>query len=211
MPTTKWVVTRVVSLTKWNRDGDRGVLPILDEIHRYMRSHDCETNLYIDPSTGFPPYLTTTAGTYQYSMEDTVRKIGRVFTAQTENGYDDVSQYRYLAYLGEQYYEVPVTTRPRTRGTNAYLVFRDDPGTSTSKYFYERYDEPATISSESVNLEVEEQFHDLVVDGCVARIREYEYGDNAPYMQWRDRVAVDYWGTQNENYYHTGLMQKRFC
>lgn len=211
MPSTKWIITRVVSFTKWNRDGDRGVLPILDEIHRYMRSHDSETNIYINPATGFPPYLTTTAGTYQYSMASTVRKIGRVFTRQTEDGYDDVSQYRYLAYLGEQYYEVPVTTRPRTRSTDAYLIFRDDPGNTTERYFYERYDEPTSIDGESINLDVEDKYHDLVVDGCVARIREYEYGDSAPYLAWRERVALDYWGEQNNNYYNEGLVIKRYC
>lgn len=199
MPTTRQIITDVVSLVKgYNRDGTRGVLPVLDKIHRIMRSGDYDTNVYIDPATGFPPYLTTVSGQRQYVLGSTIRKTKYVMVANTDEGYDNYSLYPTIVFDGTTYYEALVTTYPRTRSQNARVIFRDDPGDTTQKFYHAYYLEPASIVSENIQLQVEEQYHDIVIEGCVAWIRRIEYGNSDEWNDWRfNKMPATYWSEQN--------------
>lgn len=212
MPSTKEIVTRINALVKgWNRDGTKGILPVLNEVHRYMMSHDCEQNEYIDGSTGLPPLLSTTAGVYQYSLPSTARKHIQVMVEDTCNDYDDYGYYREVWWQGEKYKEVPVRSRPTKRNTAGYIIFRDDPGTHSDRYYWRYYLLPTDITAESVDLDIEEKFHDLVIDGVVARIRQVEYGDSEPYLIWRNqRVPDEYWDSQNDNETKSNFINLRY-
>lgn len=217
MPSTRVLVTRSMNVARgWNRDGAKGILPILDEINRYMMSKDAGVNVIINSSTGLPPYLATTSGTRQYTMVDSCRKVASVYQLRAEEGYsdtgyDDAGLFPYATWGGKEYFEIPVTTRPKTRNSNALVIFRENPGTTTTRYFLKYYNEVREISSESVDIDVPEKFHDLVLDGVLARIRQVDYGELGQWQTWRDRVAMEYWDEANENPYRNTLTPIRYA
>ncbi len=217
MPSTRVLVTRAMNIARgWNRDGARGILPILDEVNNYMMSKDAEVNVVINSSTGQPPYLATTSGTRQYSMVDSCRKVASVYQLRaednyTDTGFDDTGLFPYATWRGKEYFEIPVTTRPKTRSTNALVIFRENPGTTTTRYFLKYYIEPTEITSESVELDVVEKYHHLVLDGVLARVRQIEYGEQDQWQMWRDRVSIEYWDEMNENPYVDNLTPIRYA
>ena len=217
MPSSRVLITRAMNAARgWNRDGARGILPILDEVNRYMISRDAEVNIAINATTGQPPYLETTSGTRQYTLGGAVRKVASVYQLREEEGYtdtgfDDVNVYPYATWRGLEYYEIPITTRHRKRNSNAIVYFRDNPGTTTTRYFLKYYIEPTEIASENIDLDVTENYHHLVLDGILARIRQIEYGELDQWQTWRERVALEYLDELNETPYRDTLTPIRYA
>lgn len=210
MPTTSQLVTNIQRrCSGWTITGSRGILPVLNDVHRYMVARDCENNLAIDSTTGMPPYLDTVEGTVEYELPTNARKLKAVFIEQPSYGdagisvineyYNRRSRWDDFFYRGYKYYNVPLTSRPRNRNRNPVLWFRDDPGTQEDYYFLAYYINARDISSVGIQLDIEEQYHMLVEDGVVARIRQVEYGDTAPWMGWQERVMAEYWEEQNSS------------
>jgi len=212
LPSTSAIVTRVQELCHgWNRTGSRGVLPILDEIHRYMVGHDSESNVVMNSANGLYPFLVTTDGTYQYDAPDDCRKVAMVLVTSSGRGYDEWKSYEKTTYQGKEYWRVPVTSRPKTRNASAQVIFRTNPGDTTETYYLKYYKDPTEISSASINLDIPEEYHDLVVDGVVARIRQMEYGDSQVYLIWRgERVPMEYWQETNDNADTSSVMPLRY-
>lgn len=194
MPSTSQILTNVEQRCHgWYRNGTRGILPVLNEIHRYMKAHDCENNEVITAATGLCPILATTAGTYQYNLPSDCRRLYQALILADQLGYDEYGHYEEYSWRGRSWYIVPVAGRPRTRNASPSLTFRSDPGTTTSKYYTRYYVIPREILSPAIQLDVQEEFHTLVEDGVVARIRMSQYGESDPWDMWRNRVMEEYW------------------
>lgn len=218
MPTTKQIVTSVQTKTGWNRDGtDKGILPVLNRMHRYMIDHDCENNVIMDDATGRPPTFDTTDGTFTYNCPANVRKVAAIMYdpeerranyGQNQNAWND----RRFFYAGVWYREVFVSTRPRTRGANAVVRFPYNPQDTTGWYYRKAYREATDIVSEQIQVELEEQYHELLEDGILAFIRAQDYGDNEPYVNWKnERVSTEYWDEMNDNPTENSLFPLRIC
>lgn len=210
MPATRELIVRALEMCHgWNTSGSRGLLPIFDEINRYMVSHDCERNILIDSATGLPPYLTTVAGTFAYDLPATYRKLKSIFIDTDEDNYDSYGLFEVYKFKEKEFFYIPVTSRPKTLSTNATVTFRDDPGATTAKYFLEGYRACTSIGSIDVELDTEEEFHDLVLDGVLARVRSIEFGDQQQWMAWRERVSFEYWAEMNKQMTRTTLIRYR--
>lgn len=110
--------------SEWSKQGPRGTLPIIDAVNREMKSGNVQSNEYIDPTTGFPPLLTTVSGTYQYDLPDNCKQLESVFFEGNGSSYE---RYGSTFFRGVSYIEVPVTARRRTNSSNATVTFADDP------------------------------------------------------------------------------------
>lgn len=214
MPSTKQLVTEIQSLAHgWNRDGERGILPILNEIVRYMVDHDSNNNIVVDATTGLPPLLSTVEDTYQYTMPNDCRKVIAIIydplyrdRAQDRDGYNRGRVYQefgqvrgFYWFSGVKYKVARGTHRPRTRLSNATFTFYDNPETTDEKYLSVYYREHTNILQETTQIPIEEQYHDLVVRGTVARIRARQYGDLADWLDWKQTaVPNEYWMESNE-------------
>jgi hypothetical protein len=177
-----------------------------------MVSHDCERNIIIDTTTGFPPLLTTVAGTYNYSLPLTVRKLKTVFIDTDEDNYDDYGTYDCYQFKDKTFYWIPVTSRPKSLSNAATITFRSDPGSTTAKYYYEGYRAPTEITSVEVELDIEEEFHDMFLDGVLHRVRLIEYGDQTNWLSWRnERVPTEYWAEMNKQPTRSTLMPYRYA
>jgi len=191
-------IAELVSMqaSEWSKQGPRGTLPIIDAVNREMKSGNVQSNEYIDPTTGFPPLLTTVSGTYQYDLPDNCRQLESVFFEGNGSSYE---RYGSTFFRGVSYIEVPVTARRRTNSSNATVTFADDPGDTSSKYYTKYWIEPTSITSLNVQHDIEPAYELLLIDGCVSRIQYLQYGEIAPWLQWIERMRLEYWGDMNHN------------
>ena len=236
---TKSTVDRIAPYaTNWARVGNRSILALMQEAQDELFDTDLKNLIWIDPENeGYPPYLNTTAETYQYSITaanlvgvssitrsiggtDRVvraRKVLRVFIDTTSGDYD--YDKRWLGapaiYRSQNPYSqqstrisissVPVDSYPALEGTTAYIIFKEDPGTTTDKYFVEFAWEPPRLTSESIPLAVPRLFENALEDYVFGKIQKYENGktnDNLTkfYGYWRTRFKKEiYSGAQANN------------
>ena len=191
-------IAELVSMqaSEWSKQGPRGTLPIIDAVNREMKSGNVQANSYVDPSTGFPPLLTTVSGTYEYELPDNCRQLESVFFKGNGSSYE---RYGTTFYKGVGYLEEPVTARRRTNSSNATVTFKNNPGATTTKYYTKYWIEPTSITSLNVQHDIEPPYELLLIDGCVSRVQYLQYGDITPWLQWIERMRLEYWGDMNHN------------
>lgn len=200
MYTTSQIAELVaMQASEWSKQGPRGILPIINAVNREMKSGSVQANEVIDSTTGFPPLLVTTSGTYQYDLPSNCRQLKTIFFDKSNSGYDSYGVYPTVLYQGRDYFEAPVTSRRRTNSASPTVTFRDNPGATTSKYYIWYWVEPTDISSLNIQHDIEPANELMLIDGCVARVQYLQYGDVTPWLQWIDRMRIEYWGDMNNN------------
>lgn len=215
MPTTSQIVQRVLMhANDWSVDGERGVLPIINEVNNVMMSGNTDHAIQIDSTTGRYPYLDTTAGTLQYDCPDDCRKVASVMveaSRQYENHNTNFAYSRERVWGIDFYVVSNVMSRLRTLATNATVTFPADPGDTSDYYYLKYWVEPTNIQSINQQVDVPEEFHHLLIDGCVARVQPIQYGRPDPWMAWVERMKMEFWSEMNANYPRNVLRQRRYC
>ncbi len=79
------------------------ILGFLNEVHMRCVEQELDQFLYIDPTTGRPPYITTTPGQYVYNAPSNCRKTWMVCLSL-------ISNYDYLRYYTSTYILQTITT-----------------------------------------------------------------------------------------------------
>jgi len=173
MPTTQQIVTWVNMQTGWNRDGVRGILPILNEVNTILCQVKAEQFLYFDPTTGSLPILHTTAGVYSYNFPSNIWCVGEiVIQYPLQNFYDlyPLSNYGFKQNLIEPIEDIWIGGRRYLRfkqvrtweksGSNpAKILFTVDPGLTSDIFAYAGYTLPTPITSENIQVGVPDRFH----------------------------------------------------
>jgi hypothetical protein len=197
--------------------GITDVLRKINEVQNYIYAHPCRQTMYLDPATGFPPTLATTAGKLDYEVPDITKNINavartlriakvlRVFVDATT-----AKQYQ-LPYIGElfeltpvnpfspystgldkkYFWQIPVDTLEATETDRARIMFKNDPGTTTTAFFYECVIEPLQITSTSTPLMLPQRWERAIFDGVVAQIQDNAYGKDS-----REAKFYEYWCPQ---------------
>jgi len=183
--------------------GNRSILKLIERGQDLLFDFDSPHMVYYaTENQGFPPYLTTTAGTYRYEIKaenltdissltiplggstQTVRarRVLKVFVETTNIDYTS-------RWIGEQYQytwfnpyttatsrvfvsDVPVRSYPATAQTPAYIMFSEDPGDSTEKYFVKFAWEPPRLTAETIPLAVPE-LYELALEDYVVGMVQY--------------------------------------
>ena len=156
----------------WNTDGERGILPHLNAAHWMLLANESEQNIYYDESSGDLPALTTVSGTYNYSCDSNLWKLGGIYvrvedvssisgTLVSLTGFDYGSRrytqrpMEYITLAGIEYVRIPfVRSWPATESANARLMFNADPGDSTSYYRQYGWKKPTQIISEMIDPDI---------------------------------------------------------
>jgi hypothetical protein len=189
----------------WNADGPRGVLHYIDVAHRMFRQVEAEQTIYFSETTGKLPYLTTTEGTYNYSLPSNCWKLGAVLvevgvTGSILDGYSGLDygsrtsatlRYETVVLAGIEYARIQnIRSWPCTESAAARMAFTEDPGTSTDVYNLMYYKKPSAIVSDSIQLEVEPPYDELYLLPAVCKLIEgIEHGN---YAEAR-REVLDLW------------------
>lgn len=229
MPTTREMITQIQLEAKgWNRDGVRGVLYHFREAHRYMMSQDSEQNIIIDDNTGRPPGFSTTLNKFSYTVGSgqdidvgvEVRRIaGILVDAYVTN--NKTSQFFYTFYnrfnaypwsteeifvQGHPYWNIPVRQVDRRPGKPVRFSTVYNPADTSGinpNFLLYAYKLPTEIVSEQVEPDVPEQYHDLLVEGALARIERKQYGKKDAYEFWTRKVNDEYNTEMNRGAQHT--------
>jgi len=219
MATTSELLDRIAEQCKgWNRDGYRGILQYLDIAQKTLLMEECEQNVAIDSTTGTLPSLNTTTGTYAYNLPSDCWKLGCIgievkiasvvsgtlLTTITGLDYGTRRQVQnpltYFHFSGFEYVRVPyIRSYPATDSGVARLVFTADPGTATDYYKELYWKKPATLTSDSIPLEIEPPYDDLyLLPATVSLIHGVENGN---YVEARTLILRDlkpaYWKERN--------------
>jgi hypothetical protein len=223
MPTTRELLQELqYDGPGWNIDGTRGLLYYLNQAHRYMMSGDCEHHIRVDTSTGKPPTLDTIEGQIDYEMPDDCRKLFLVAidAEDTLNNYYNANRdytdewyVRSFKFREHPYWEVAAQSTFALANANARLQFVHNPGETSDLYHIFYYVKPTEILSDSIQVQVPEIYHDILLDGVMARIGLKEYGDRNNYEYWkREIVAKIYWKEMNNGLFaKTRFVPQRPC
>lgn len=153
---------------KWSTEDIR---ELINEVQRIVYSNPVDEMRMMDTSTGFDPLLSTTAGTYEY-------------TINTAAGFDYDAQIVYLVYTTKtdpQGTKQSVDVIEATETTAAKIRFRGtDPGTGS--YYVWAYRKPPQVTSTSVQLTIPPQYHLKYVKEAV--MGQIELSDSGRSDRW---------------------------
>lgn len=219
MATTSELIDRIVEQCKgWNRDGYRGVLQYLDIAQKLLLCHESEQNVVMNEATGYLPTLDTTATVFNYNLPSDCWKLGQVLIEvkiasqisgtllNTITGLDYGTRrlvsnpLSYYTYAGFEYIRVPfVRSWPSQELAVARMCFTADPGTTTGYYSLQYFKKPTTLSSDSIQVEIEPPWDDLyLLPATVSLIHGVENGNyvEARVVIMRDLVP-QFWKEKN--------------
>lgn len=215
MYTTSQIAQQVlVTASDWNVSGERGVLPVINEINRMMMGANIDHAVRISAATGRYPTLDTQDSVMQYDCPDDCRKVADVLVQANEqyNAYNARFDYQRTQVWGLNFYSIRnITSRLKSLSANATVTFPDNPGDTTGYYYLKYWIEPTNIQSINQQVDVPPDWHWMLVDGVVARIQPKQYGKPDPFIAWREQMKMEFWGEMNANYPRPILKARRYC
>lgn len=178
MPTTSQNVSWIrYRLPKYTR---QEILTVLDEVQLIVYSEDVTQTEYIDPATGLPPFIATTAGKFDYACPANCRRVIAVFSDSPITTYSrtrPTPQTRRYYYRNLGYFEMAVNQRDALPGgVAARVIFQEDPGTTTTDYYLQYYVQPTPLTSEAIQMTLPEHTHWRVRQGVLSMLSSEEYG-----------------------------------
>jgi hypothetical protein len=177
--TTQLVDIMEMSAPGWNREGEKGLIEILDSAQNILSLQEsAQTQAY--RSDGELPYIATTKGTYSYTLNqattglsvDIWRVASVLVTGPFSSQLLDALQFDYdlkpniqqpiekTMYNGEEYFQFhQVTVKDAKRGSYPILKFTINPNTTTNDFKLLCYEKPTSITSEAIQPTIPENFH----------------------------------------------------
>jgi len=191
MPSTEYNVSRIVErITNYSR---AQVLEVLNEVQLIVYSQDVEQTLYLDPATGLPPFITTTAGVFHYDCPVNCRRTAQVFSRSLNNTYSrsrPVGPRKEYYFMSKGYHLIAVSSRDALPGgVLATIDFQEDPGDSTDKYYHLFYILPTELTSEDIQLTIPEELHYDMRRAVFAMLSTENYGENGYDGQIMDMLS----------------------
>lgn len=109
----------------------------------------------------------------------------------------------YNPYAGvTRYRRWPTIVFDRKGTTPARLIFEDDPGTTTDKYYVLFYHEPVELLSDTIPLTIDgSQWHQALIDGAVGFIEDIENGRSTRLEKFRNYWIKKFSGVMAEPLY----------
>jgi hypothetical protein len=171
---TSSVITDLVRLNPdWTRPQ---ILDVVNNVVNQLLKIERDSSVYLSPTTGNLPFLTTTAGTFTYTVTIPGISIWKIRSIvvdandtinETWSLSDDCDrEYETVRFTGRVYNNVPGRANDEadtgTPGECEY-TFLVDPGTTTNKYRIMAYVATTPILSESINIPINDSFRNSVV------------------------------------------------
>lgn len=181
---TKGIISRVLPRCPgWSRSsGNKSLLKLLEQGVDELFEYDHDSMIYRGTdNNGLPPYLTTVAGTYDYSVVAAnlscgaitrvingttftlvARKVKGVYvdeslsTLVTEYPYQEDKYQR--TNFNTAITTVVVASQPAYENTPPTLKFQYDPGSYSDRYFIEFYVGAPRMTSENIQIPMPERF-----------------------------------------------------
>lgn len=196
----------------WERSsGTKSILQLIQDAQDDLFDYDSPGMIFIpSDNKGMEPYLKTTAGTYVYEV---INANLSATLSKTLNGTAyDVRCRRVLGIFTEPTYPRPygmtAPSYPYPYGLNisvadpekvceffpptetdaAKVVFKDDPGSTTTTYFIRFVFEPARLTAESIPLMVPTSMYQGIMEYCIGQIQFFANGKyNEMQKMWENK------------------------
>jgi len=221
--TSQWVT---FIKDKFAQDWSRAnILDQLNIVNHILFDHDCDQAILHVDNSDFPvPYLKTTSGVIEYDVIDdnlshpitlngvstTCRAVRDLFIKR-DTQYDvthrneyqrERFQYSSLSpwYThGALFERVPARFIPRRGTTAAKVIFPENPGTYTDRYFIEMWVNAIDLTSESIPLAINtNEFFDTILNGVVGLIELSEHGESKRYDTFINKNCHEFWAKSNK-------------
>lgn len=181
MPTTGYNIDRILDVV--TNFGAEEVLAVMNEAQKIVYSEDSEQTFKLDSATGLPPFLVTTKGQYTYDCPSDCRRTAVVYS---ESWPYPVTRTRPNALVKEYYfrargyYNIGVSQRDALPHNNqlATVIFPNDPGTTTDKYYHLYYVLPTELTDINVQLTLPEHIHWRFRKLVLSMLAGENYGHN---------------------------------
>jgi hypothetical protein len=219
----------------WARTGDRSILRLIQDAQDDLMDYDSPGMRFLDDSNiGFPPYLQTVAGTQKYAITTAnlsttlqksingsnyairCRRVLRVFVDITINTfnyqwvgepyvYSFSNQFSTRAISRVSVANIPFDTIMGNETDALQIVFKEDPGTTTTTFFVEFVWEPPRLTAETVPLVVPTTYHQAILEYCIGQVQMLSNGKYNDFQQkfetyWKPRFRADMaWFRGNNN------------
>lgn len=193
--------------------GKRNILQLIQDAIDILWNIDTPYLHYIDPTDnrGWPPFLETVAGTYQYKLTNDNLSVDSLYKTVNGTNYGvralrplkvflDSTTIDYgKRWIGQTYNyaalnpyttetsrlfvcDVPVDSGEAIEDESAWVRFRDDPGTTTNKFFALFTWEHPRLNSESIPLIIPRYFYLAIEDYVIGTTQLLAHG------KWNDRL-----------------------
>jgi len=189
MNTQELVTILTKQFVGWNRDGDRGVLPYLNQAQRILCTIPSDQLMIINEATGELPSFDTVKGTSSYNLPSTVNFIDAVLVKNNVETLLINNQYFYdyggvvqsshprelesVRISGIEYSKIIyIRSFPWTEQSVAKITFTIDPGNSTGQYQYRGYKLPTKLVSETIPLTIHPPYETTILLPATAKLIE---------------------------------------
>lgn len=176
------------------------ILGLLNNLLQMAFKKPLKSQLYIVPTTGDFPFLTTTAGTYKYSVSvSSVWSVSEIITDTDVSGWvatgpinfgtnttpDKFS--RKFTYNDRNYWTVPCSKVNAIGSTVPTVQFGFDPGSYSDRYRIAGYDAPTTVLSTTTEYPVDDNFrYSVIIPAVQLLIDGFDngrYAENMLYIE----------------------------
>ncbi len=143
----------------------------------------------------------------------TCRKISKIFVAVTTVGSGEYerkfygeaftpvgfNEYYSRKLSTVRFFEVPVTIRNQVDAETPYLIFNEDPGTHTDRYYAEIYVNPIELTSVNISMSLDsDEWEDALIDGVVGRAEYSKNGRSEKYEKFQRYWQKKYINSMSE-------------
>lgn len=174
MLTSAIVTTAKKDFPDWSRTS---ILSFLNEIQNMIFCQDTTVHMQMYGSTGKDPVLTTTAGTYEY-------------TISTANGFSENSWRVTSVYSVSIDDPEDVILKDASPGGYATVIFKSDPG--STDFYIRSYRFPTQLSIESTQLEIPASYHIThVYEGLIGLIEKARSGKSDRWEKFEKLLLPD--------------------
>ena len=204
---TKALIDRVKPYAKgFSRTGTKGILNLVQRGQDLLFNEESDYMRFIPTDNqGFPAYLQTTDGEYNYNINSTTlastlqksiggtnrtircKRVLKIFV-DTSTNYDFNRR-----WIGDPYVigynnpyrtsndrirvaDIPCRNEPALENTEALVRFPDNPGTTTDIYFCDFIWEPPRLTAETIPLVVPTLYEEAIEDYVLGTIEKYSNG-----------------------------------
>lgn len=176
MPTTAQNITRIKEAVGYSRPQ---ILDVLDELQIIVYSQRTEETLYIDPNTGYPPFLVTQDNVKHYDCPSNCWMTASIFSDEPIRRYRttaDHGESRTYYWQNKSYARIEITQTLKTQDQLATVTFRENPGDTTEKFYHSYWIQPTRLTDESIQLDLPEHVHYVMRKAAIAILQTENYG-----------------------------------
>jgi len=189
MPTTAQNVSRIEAALGYTYSRQQ-ILDVMNEMQGLVYAQRTDQTLKFDPTTGMPPYLVTVNNQLQYNCPTDCWMTAAVFSEGPVRDYPNNSISNTYCWQNKGYYSEIISSTMRTEDALAVVRFKENPGTTTTKFYHAYWVTAAELSDESIELVLPAHVHFVFRKAVIQVFRDENYGQVGMDLDFVENAAA---------------------